>query len=72
MPAVDDVASTCRGKGPVRAEEGPLGPIDESLEAREIEEVRAVEILRRAGIEFEPIDNSRCVAFETEMSVPTV
>src|SRR5712671_5957185 len=45
IATVDDVASTCRGKGPVRAEEGPLGPIDESLEAREIEEVRAIEIL---------------------------
>ena len=72
IATLDDVASTCRWKWPVRAEEGPLGPIDESLEAREIEEIGAVEILSGTGIDDKTVNDRRLASLEAEMSAPLV
>jgi hypothetical protein len=56
----------------MRAEEGPLGAIDEGLKACEVENVCAVVVLRRAGIDDEAVDNGGSLAIEAEMRVPTI
>jgi hypothetical protein len=72
IAAVDDVAPARHGKRRMRAEERPFGAIDEGLEAREVEKIRTVEVLRRAGIERVAVDDSGRVAVEAEVRVPTI
>src|SRR5580692_5430526 len=67
IAVIDDVASARRPARIGGPEESAFGAVDEGLEAREIQEVGAVEVLCGARIDDEPVERSAVGAGKSEV-----